>query len=358
MKDRDKGTALKRKAFRVTRQRTLGISALAAVAIMALGCEPKPPPAPPPPPNRIDETMRTLGAEGLRLEGATVVAQISPACLTRSRFYRLLADALGDSGDGSSQAPHEALRERYGIDLSELEAVVFTVDPERNAFVLAAATRGPVDRDAWLVALPKMRGGGVIERFDTYGGVELYAPPREYAGAVAFPGKQIAAAGSTPELMKAIDAKNTGKSIAYHPVIARLLASAPARAGIVVAAVPTPKLMEEVSVAVGGPSFTRISEKAEGILVAATARETLEIEARIFMRSPADAEAAREEARSALRDLERSLGRAGKLDEARPLVKLVDDVRAGGTGKVVELGVTVPPGVIAPLVGLATSPER
>jgi len=343
----------------MTGSQAFPVAAFAAVAMLALGCEPKAPPAPPPPPNRIDETMRTLGAEGLRLEGATVVAQLSPAGITRSRFYRLLAEALAKTDGGRSPAPpHKALRERYGMDLSEVEAVVFTIDPERNAFVLAAATRGPVDRDTWLAALPKMRGGGVLDRFDTYGGVELYAPPREYAGAVAFPGEQIIAAGSTPELMRGIDAKNAGESIAYHPVIARLLASAPARAAIVVTAVPTPKLMEEVSLAVGGPSFTRISEKAEGILLAATARETLDIEARIFMRTSADAAAARDEARAALMGIERTLGKAGGLAEARPLVKLVDDVKVGGTGKVVELGVTVPPGVIAPLVGLATSPGR
>jgi len=343
----------------MTGSRVSPATALAAVAIIASSCGTKPPPTPPSPPNRIDETIRTLGAEGLRLEGATVVAQLSPAGITRSRFYRLLAEALAKTGGAPSPAPpHELLRGRYGIDLSEVEAVVFTVDPERNAFVLAAATCGPVDRDTWLSALPKMRGGGVLERFDTYGGVELYAPPREYAGAVCFPGRQIVAAGSTAELMRGIDAKSAGKSVPYHPVIARLLASAPARAGIVVAAVPTPKLMEEVSLAAGGPSFTRISEKAEGILVAATARETLDIEARIFMRTPADAEAARDEARAALMGIERTLGKAGSLAEARPLVKLVDGVRVGGTGKVVELGVTVPPGVIAPLVGLATAPKR
>ncbi|MHC5055797.1 MAG: hypothetical protein ACYTKD_13890 [Planctomycetota bacterium] len=329
--------------------------ALAAFAVLAfaIGCGEKPPPAPP---NRIDETMRTLGAEGLRLEGATAVIQLAPAGLTRSRFYRRLSDALGGSwGRGSSAPPHEALRERYGIDLSGVEAVVFTVDPERNAFVLAAATRAPVERDAWLAALPRMRGGGVLERFDTYGGVELYAPPREYAGAVAFPGPQIVAAGSTPELMQGIDAANSGAAVPYLPRIGRLLEAAPARAGTIVAAVPTPKLMEELSAAAGGPSFAKVSEKAEGILVAATARETLEIEVRMFMRAPADAAAAREEARAALRDLERTLGKAGRLEEARPLVRLVDDVRVGGTGAVVEISVTIPPGVIAPLVGLATS---
>jgi hypothetical protein len=342
----------------VTGPRAHAAVALASFAVLAFasGCGEKPPPAPP---NRIDETMRTLGAEGLRLEGATAVIQLAPAGLTRSRFYRRLSDALGGSGGRASSAPpHEALRERYGIDLSGLEAVVFTVDPERNAFVLAAATRAPVERDAWLAALPKMRGGGVLERFDTYGEVELYAPPREYAGAVAFPGRQIVAAGSTPELMRGIDETNAGTAIPYLPRIGRLLEAAPARAGIIVAAVPTPKLMEELSAAAGGPSFTKVSEKAEGILVAAIARETLEIEARMFMRAPADAAAAREEARAALRDLERTLGKAGRLEEARPLVRFVDDVRVGGTGAVVEISVTIPPGVIAPLVRLATSGDK
>lgn len=292
--------------------------------------------------------MRTLGADGLRLEDATAVIQLAPAGITRSRFYRRLAEALG-------APPHEALRERHGIDLSGLEAVVFTVDPERNTFVLAAATRGPVERDAWLAALPKMRGGGVLERFDTYGGVDLYAPPREYEGALAFPAPQIVAAGSTAELMRGIDAVKAGSRTPYLPRIARLLAAAPARAGILIAAIPTPRLMEELSAAAGGPSFAKVSEKAEGILVAATARETLEIEVRMFMRTPADATAARAEARAALRGLEGALGKAGALAEARPLVRLVDDVRVGGTGAVVEISVTVPPGVIAPLVRLATS---
>ncbi len=340
----------------MTRLRTVGMAALIGLAL-AVGCGEKPaPPGPDKPaqPGRIDETMRTLGAEGLRLEKATAVIQLAPADLVRSRFYRRLTEVL--AGPGAPRVPpHAALLERYGIDLSAIEAVVFTMDPERNAFVLAAATREPVRREEWLAALPKMRGKGVLERFDTYGGVELYAPPREYAGAIAFPAPQVVAAGSTADLMLGIDAMKSGAPFAYGERIARLIAAAPPRAGIVVAAVPTPKLMEEVSAAAGGPSFTKISEKADGILIAATARETLEVELRMFMRTPADARAARDEAREALSSLEKTLGAAGRIAAARPLVRLVDDVRVGGTGTVVEIDLTVPPAAIAPLVRLGTS---
>jgi hypothetical protein len=348
----------------VTRLRTLGTAALAGLALAA-GCGERPAstgsalPDKPARPGRIDETMRTLGVEGLRLEGATVVIQLAPADLARSRFYRRLTEALAGPG-ASPVPPHESLRERYGIDLSTVEAVVFTMDPERNAFVLAAATREPVRRETWLEALPKVRGKGVLERFDTYGGVELFAPPREYAGAIAFPAPQVVAAGSTADLMKGIDAilsdaTKSGSPCAYDARIARLLAAAPARAGIVVAAVPTPRLMEEISASAGGPSFTKISERAEGLLLSATARETLEVELRMFMRTPEDAAAARDEAREALKGLERILGAAARTVEARPLVRLVDDVRVGGAGAVVEIDLTVPPGAIAPLVRLGTS---
>ena len=345
----------------MTRLRTVGAVALAGLAL-AVGCGEKPaPPGPDKParPGRIDETMRTIGAEGLRLEKATAVIQLAPADLVRSRFYRRLTEVLAGPG-APPVPPHAALLERYGIDLSAIEAVVFTMDPERNAFVLAAATREPVRREAWLAALPKMRGKGVLERFDTYGGVELYAPPREYAGAIAFPAPQVVAAGSTADLMKGLDAMKSGamksgSPCAYDARIARLIAAAPPRAGIVVAAVPTPKLMEEISAAAGGPSFTKISEKAEGILIAATARETLEVELRMFMRTPDDAAAARDEAREALKGLEKTLGAAGRIAAARPLVRLIDDVRVGGTGTVVEIDLTVPPGAIAPLVRLGTS---
>lgn len=336
-------------------------AALAGVAafgilVLALGCEPKPPPAPPPPPNRIDETMRTLGAEGLRLEDATVVVQLSPAGITRSRFYRRLTEVLAKtSGESPAVPPHEALLKSYGIDLSGIEAVVFTVDPERNTFVLAAATRAPVKKDVWLAALPKIRNGGVLKRFDTYGGVELFAPPRVYEGAIAFPGEQLIAAGSTAELMKGIDATNAGKSIPYRPAIARLLAVASPRAAIIIAAVPTRRLMAELTAVMGGPSFAAVSEKAEGILLAATAHEGLEVEFRMFMRTTADATAAREEARATLRSMEETLSRAGAPAEARPFIRLVDDVKVGGTGKEVEISVTIPPSVLAPLVRLGTS---
>ncbi len=341
---------------RVSRALRVGFAALVSVASL-VGCEGKPPPAPARTGarTRIDETMHTLGAEGLRLERATVVVQLSPSGILRSRFYRRLAEALGGTRGGASPAPHEALREKYGIDLSAVEAVAFTMDPERNTFVLAAATRAPVEPETWLAALPRMRGGGVLERFDTYGGVELYAPPREYAGALAFPAGQVVAAGSTPELMRGIDAMKAGTPPPYPNSIARLLEAAPARAEAIVAFVPTRRLMEELTAAAGGPSFAQVAERAEGVLLAVTARETLEVEVRMFMRTDAAAAAAREEALAALEGLESTLGAAGVRAEVRPLVRLVDDVRVGGTGSVVEIGVTIPPGAIAPLVRRTTS---
>jgi hypothetical protein len=287
----------------------------------------------------------TKGGPGIRptdafgLADANVIVTGNVADVAGSKFYTDLMKELKKLPgvvDDEKKSVDDKVKESLGLDPSDVQRIVAHVNTDSKSFVAAAVSKAPVDRDAVIAAAAE--GGPKLEKQETHAGVDLYAPSKDEAEVLAFPGPNLVVAGTKDAVKKGIDRLKAGKALRVTGKAADVLSAASKGSGLVVVVVPTPDLAKMAAGAAPVPGIDDATEMISAVTVVAKAAEALDLSVVVEFKADKDAEDARKQAEEGLAEAKKEpmLGQGGM----EPLKAVLDSVKIGGTGKSVEVKAT------------------